>query len=618
MIRPDVDVTHAADFPAHANPVTAVILWRDDPHLVETLRCIRPYVREIIIVNTNPGSLSSHNAGLAGEAAAALFDHPAWDASATIIHCPECNDADGNIADFSVARQRGFDAAHAPWILWLDSDDVIRGLDRLPEVIAEAERAQTAAGKPVRVVAAYEYAYDDQGECVILHGRERIMSNVRGAWRWDRPVHEACVAAPGQPWHDIKTDLLVWQHRSQPGRNTHTRNLRILRRYADEQGRAGIVDPRTLFDLGAECEIAGLSDEADVHFRAYLDVSDQEDEKAVACIHLSNLALQRAWKTPETGFQTDPVDALSWAERAVRYSGRFDDFFAVARIQYVTAGLRNEPERLEQAILFAEAALQSKVLGHHPASPKDRRRGVYELLVDCYTQRNDWKRAAGWLKPLLEARPTDPYLLLKQRELDVELAWLADTNGETDDDRLDIAFAFGHVPRTFSMDALFETARRMAKAGHRVRVYCDCQSEGLFDGIEVRNADNVRTLVHCDVLIAWGDATVLDPDVLGVDTKVRAVWADDTRIANLDYLRAFYVDRVFAECEWQRAKICENHHLQHEKVEVIETHLYGDKRGFGRIELETALSVLIEQAPQAEAALRSSTLPRVVDATATP
>jgi glycosyltransferase involved in cell wall biosynthesis len=118
-----------------------------------------------------------------------------------------------------------------------------------------------------------------------------------------------------------------------------------------------------------------------------------------------------------------------------------------------------------------------------------------------------------------------------------------------------------------SETAVIEIAKRLAAKGHRVRVFCNCGTAGLFDDVEYTN--DLRDIDEAHVMIAWRDAALLE----GIPAQVKLVWAHDTTIANATRWTLHLADRVVAVSTWHRDHLVERYSdscgLKSEKVVVL-------------------------------------------------
>ena len=230
------------------------LINRDDQkNLVELVTAARPYVGEIVIVDTG----SVDDSVMAARRAGADF----------IRLMPELVHEDGVIRSFGEARQRSYELATCSWQLWLDTDCDFVDWTRIPETIAKATafRAQDERrrGTNFRVMIDYSWTAD-RSRCLQSFTRE-VITHRDDNWTWRRPIHEYLRRVEG-PEHDITLDYLRIVHKSQGGRGcVNDRNLKILQRWEREGGAE--EDPIALFYyLGDEMLVRERWDEAFDYF----------------------------------------------------------------------------------------------------------------------------------------------------------------------------------------------------------------------------------------------------------------------------------------------------------------------------------------------------------------
>src|SRR5713226_4862265 len=119
------------------------LITRRDPHLDTCLKSIVDHVEEICIGLNDPSDV---------ESVAIAERH-----GAKIRIAVECNDEEGRIKDFSAARNATLEMATQPWICWVDSDDIVTGLDKLNDLCAHAPPNSA-------FMFPYEYAYNPAGQ----------------------------------------------------------------------------------------------------------------------------------------------------------------------------------------------------------------------------------------------------------------------------------------------------------------------------------------------------------------------------------------------------------------------------------------------------------------------
>lgn len=91
--------------------ISACMMVRDEEHLLA--RCLESFQGawdELIVVDTGSTDATVSIAESFG---------------AYVVRCDACNDAEGRIRDFSLARNTAIEAAAGDWVLWMDADDVL-------------------------------------------------------------------------------------------------------------------------------------------------------------------------------------------------------------------------------------------------------------------------------------------------------------------------------------------------------------------------------------------------------------------------------------------------------------------------------------------------------------
>jgi glycosyltransferase involved in cell wall biosynthesis len=220
--------------------------------------------------------------------------------------------------DFAWAREQNWEMVSddVDWVVWLDDDDIIDG--------AKNFRALAATAPPELdgFVFVYEYAHDENGNCVCQLWRERLMRRSAG-YTWQGAVHEVLVPPEGRPpgLQMIPTDQVRYIHNRPADRYEPDRNLEILlaeRERVEDDG--GQVEPRTLAYLGTEHLAKGRYADAIPYLQEYLERPDAgwSDER---CQVAHKLALcLRMLGNPKAAIEVE-FEALKerddWAETHV-------------------------------------------------------------------------------------------------------------------------------------------------------------------------------------------------------------------------------------------------------------------------------------------------------------
>lgn len=398
-------------------PISVCYINKDDSHITKSVESVLPFVEEVIVVDTG-----SRN-------------EPALPDGVKFARFLDCNDSQGRIADFSLAREFSFSLATQPYISWGDSDDLVDNAVKLVDVVRNAEKV--AAGRNVRVFAPYEYAYDFDEQCCLLQGRERVVN--RGAWKWARPIHEGLVPVDTKaPSVDVVDIQVVWKHQRQKSASVEVntrdagRNVRIL----EAAVRRGEDDARLHLDLGVEYATAAqvtAGDEvrrAEIHTGARrhlnmsLDRSPSTVDEFSAHLELAEVAFRdAACKTYFDGRPFDPKESEEHLFAALRLMDHWETaYFRIARLAYATSssGILTDVQRRkyeDRCIRYARLGLEAKAPPlPYSHNPLDRKVAVHEWLHDCLARTGDLDGALAEVEIALQTKPMLKHLRAAKRE----------------------------------------------------------------------------------------------------------------------------------------------------------------------------------------------------------
>jgi len=598
-----------------------LIIRNESATLRACLESIRPHVDELVIVDTG----STDNSPSIAKQFADKFE--VWTG---------CNDAAGNIADFSAARNHALSLATGDACAWFDGDDRVRGAENLRKLVSEAYRS--TAGQPFVWLAPYEYERDAAGRVVTLQWRERIVYP-RAGFEWRGPVHEGLLGKAGTSPAYLQTDAVVAEHQMVKQRDK-ARNLRILEAYIS---RTGETDQRMLHYLGAELMYNGRIGEAQYWFRRHASVAPWSDERALSLLWLAKLAFAfgdygaaRDWALKTTAVKAWPEPywmlGMAYCELAQRgidetenmkRAGHFLQRGFELDVPGTASLLMKDPTmrfdahgyfapvlmslgRREEAIKSAEAGLAGKPEQEQlKANLRDWRKAVVLEQVAALEQcgaidkqtaqiagatlkgdfKVEWREQPKLTEAQVRANAAERAAFeSKRRETKVGANYTINVGPTQKVDmlqkgRLDIVFFLGHqlepwTPRTLEANGMggsetmaWEMAKRLAKLGHRVRVYAHTPEAdpGVFDGVEWFDEHDFRN-VTCDVLIC---SRRFDA-VHAAKFKAAILWVHDVHVGEAFAPRdAVKFDFIWCLSNWHKEFFCSAYPwLSKDKVEV--------------------------------------------------
>lgn len=373
-------------------PVSLCIIVKNEPILEKCLRSIRKYVKEIVVVDT--GSTDDTTVEVAKKYAD-IFEI-----------FTSCNSSAGLIEDFSLARQRSFDLATQPWILWCDADDIIEGGQNLPTLVSDFEKNYQHLDS-VSYLFPYEYSYNELGQCTLQHYRERLFYNKK-CYHWVNPVHEVCIPNDNVRTTHIPREDLIFKHQRQYSPKAHEpgRNLRILKKYYEK---VGDNDARQLYYLGLEYANAGLVEESIKHLIKYITLSGWEDERVMACLKLVDI------------YQglNNLNEAIKWAFKAIEIKENWcEGYLALSRMFYFLAlrGGPNEQRNWERCVYFGKAGLAlppTKTLLF--INPLERESEIHKYLNLAFNKLGDVKAALDSVNIGIQKQPNDASFINNKR-----------------------------------------------------------------------------------------------------------------------------------------------------------------------------------------------------------
>jgi len=377
------------------NPVSATIICKNEESSIETcLKSIRPFVKELVIVDTG----STDKTPEIAKKYADIFE----------VYT-DCNDENGDILNFSKARNRALELANYDIILWADGDDEVVGLENLSKYLAEYQFNE----RPVYLQFPYEYCYDESGKCTLVHYRERILLK-KNYFQWVNPVHEICMSKDPMNTICINGDDIIWKHRRQYVQKAvkPNRNLRILEKWIQDNGEE--ADARQLYYIGLEYGNAGNLEKSKYYLNKYISLSGWDDEIYMAYLRLIEYDLmEKKWD-----------DIIDHAFAAIKVKENWGEaYFALAKAYYMKAFENDIPKNWEKCINYAKIGLSlppTKTLLF--VNPMERDVIIHQYLNFALNKVGDMDGALESVETALKSSPNDKSLLLNKEIFIKEIA----------------------------------------------------------------------------------------------------------------------------------------------------------------------------------------------------
>jgi glycosyltransferase involved in cell wall biosynthesis len=503
--------------------------------------------------------------------------------------------------NFSEARNHNFSCVPKDfdYILWLDSDDILRGGENLKDLEVEAKEKGFGA---VFFNYLYRVELDEDmkiREVLIEHLRERLIRN-DGSYVWVAPIHETLVPQRETIQTDSGLCDVVHLSTEERAQSAIFRNIEILEEQLKSQGTK--KDPRTLYYLAKA--YFDLRDEehwnkAEEMINAYLNGSKENtpsgwgEERAQAWEYLAEIY--------RTRMQTNK--AIKATANALIECPEFPNFYIDMALNYLYA--RDWKKARFWATLAQQVPYPKTTL---VTNPRDMKLRTLEVLFNVAMNTNNLEEAWATAVKVAEIIPDDEMAVKRAEELsklrkDNEAAhkiisiarYLNETNQSDkiksligaipkgmeeepvmislrkdftparkwDDDEIAIMCGRGFEkwsPQNLgkgiggSEEAVIYLSRELSRMGWRVTVFGDPQDEaGEYEGVKYVPYYLFNENDRFNILIGWRNIGLFD---LPIKAKKAYLWLHD--IANpMEYTteRVDKITKIFALSKWHRDNI---------------------------------------------------------------
>jgi tetratricopeptide (TPR) repeat protein len=499
--------------------------------------------------------------------------------------------------DFSKAREYNFSQCTGDWILWLDSDDTLQGVENLRKNIEQADENNITG-----LAFLYKYGFDENGNCVDEHWKVQAVKN-NGKAEWRGAIHEDLTQKVASNWGRVSDVVRIHHTDEERAEKSYERNLRILLKEHEKDPK----EPRTMFYLGRTYIASGKYQEAIDILMKYLTLSGWDEERYEATLLIgqcffANNQLDEALKWYNTAILEKEDYPDAYIQKGMVYLKKEE--FAKALINFESAIIKEKPEantyfnpmtysrdlvgsmavcymhtgKFDKAVEYAEHAV--KVDPNHEKSKELLKitRGIkskidlakqYKVIASLLESKGEEDK----IKTLLHSVPSDlldnPYITGLRNKFNKPKKWKEKS----------IAVYCGNSPETWnpnSLDeggiggsetAVIEICKRLAKKGWKITVYnhAGAKPEGDdFDGVTYKNYWDFNFKDEFDVLWVWRL-----PEMFDYPIKARMAILDLHDVMNpLDFSqdRLDRIDKIFVKTNYHRSLLP---NIADEKFEVI-------------------------------------------------
>lgn len=484
------------------------------------------------------------------------------------------------VNDFAAARNFNFSQVPKKYgyQLWLDTDDVVRGAEKLPELVKYMSENAVDA-----VVMRYLYDFDAEKLPTVVHLKTRIIKN-DGCLTWVRRLHEDFTEHRQITSYFAPAVEILHLTNHERIENATKRNLEISREILKDSPN----DPVSHFMVANASVMANQFIDAILYYLEFLRKSGSEEEKYIAWARLAEVYRKRG----------DFILAIESDWEAMKLRPWYPDaYFGLGQTYY-------EMGKREHAKLFIINGLQKKPpeLQIIAYNPRDYDYNPLMLLARIYTEQGKPVEARGLIEKCREIYPSSKRLrklsyrlsktikqeaavdrIVKEGEKmkDMELLKKLDEVPEslryhpkisflrnsrfikTESSGKDIVIFCGYTeeawtPQTVkekgiggSEEAVINLAKRWQKAGWSVEVYNNCGfTAQKFEGVIYKPFTSWNYRDKTDILILWRSPKMADYKLNAA--KVFVDLHDVIPMGEFTPARLERIDKIFAKSVAQR------------------------------------------------------------------
>ena len=291
--------------------------------------------------------------------------------------------------DFSKARNFNFNQATGDYIFWVDTDDVVKGAEKLKGTVSIMND-----GKIDTAVMNYLYHFDKYKRCDTKHLKTRIIKN-DGCVEWVGEVHEDFKENRSVEDYFVKDIEILHLTTEKRVSQSAERNLEIAKEAYDKKP----DDPRSHWLMANAYNMTG-NVKAEYFYQSFIDLSRSDEEKYMAYMHLADLMKSTEYASKALLLRPTYPNAYHKIAELHYFHGKKD----IAR-DFVEIGL-NMPIPDKSIIAY---------------NPMDYDYHPLLLLSRIHLEIGNINKAVMIIKKLLEMYPDDENLKAKNQYLEEQL-----------------------------------------------------------------------------------------------------------------------------------------------------------------------------------------------------
>lgn len=278
------------------------------------------------------------------------------------------------ISDFGHARKFVMDHVKTKYAMWLDTDDILVGADKMPEVmdkIVGDDRGIDSA------TMQYVYARDTDNDPTLIHWRHRIVQPKH--FKWFPFLHEELIANTDIISAPIPPDLVHVEHLGAKEEKVclakDIRNLGILTYHKEKQGK---LEARMTKSIGQA--LRGVKRYADAikHYEEHIAESDWDED-----VYHSWMMISECYRHMNMSVESEAADHKAMA---------LIPFYPNAYASLASTCLHTG--RMDRALYWAQRGLECKIVpeefGWNPTAIK---LGLLSAKFLCLYEGKDYENA---------------------------------------------------------------------------------------------------------------------------------------------------------------------------------------------------------------------------------